>query len=474
MSTPVVGDERARLHQDANLLTRLDRMPMTKTIWGILILLVLGWLVESFDIGVVGTIILDLKKIWHLTPSSVGLLGISSTLGVVVGLIPAGRIADRFGRKTVLLWGMAIFSIFTVASVLAYGLPSLFVLRFLAGLGEGAVFPIPYLMFSEFVNANKRTTANGWAELVLTAGYTLPSLTGLWAITTFPLALAWKVPLYIGAIPLLLLIPLWIWVPESPRFLLKHNKADQVKRFVHHLEDEAHLSHDETLLNPQILEVLQQSEHQRIKPSVLFHRPYLMRSFVSYAALTSTFVVWYALLTYAPTIFTLMGAKAGTALLFTSGMMFIAGFGALLQGFLGDKFGRRTVHISYMVLSGLALFVLSLKLPISIVVSAAIITALLGLGGFSIPKIYVAEQYPTRLRGTGVAFGELTSRFLTGVVLIYFIPTMLATWHVTVTFAILAGVMILLVLPMALFGSETARKSVEETGTQIIESPPLV
>lgn len=457
------------IRRDANLLTRLDRMPMTKTVWIILFLLVLGWLVESFDIGVVGTIVLVLKKLWHLSPSSVGLLGISSTLGIVVGLIPAGRIADRYGRKTVLLWGMAVFSVFTAASILAGGLPALAILRFLAGLGEGAVFPIPYLMFSEFVNANKRAVANGWAELILTAGYTLPSLTGLWATTTFPLIIAWKVPLIIGAVPLVLLIPIGLWVPESPRYLLKHNRHEEVRLLVERLEKEAQLPHDEQLVNPHILEVLEQSEHRQIRFSALFHRPYLVRSAISYAALTSTFIVWYALLTYAPTIFTLMGAKAGTALLFTSGMMFIAGFGALIQGFLGDRFGRRIIHTSYMVISAIALFLLGTKLPLPYLVAAGAVTALLGLGGFSLPKIYVAEQYPTRLRGTGVAAGELTSRFLTGVVLVYFIPIMLTRLHVQGTFGILGAAMIILVLPMAFFGMETAHKSVEETGTQVQE-----
>lgn len=455
------------LTKEANLLARLDRMPLTKTTVVIVGLIILAWLVESFDIGIVGTIVLTLKGLWHLTPAQVGLLGSSSTIGIVIGLLPAGRLADRFGRKTVLLWGMAIFAVFTVASVLATGFGMLLVFRFIAGLGEGAVFPLPYLMFSEFVNSHRRGQANGWAELILTGGYTLPSLAGLWATTTFPAVFAWKVPLIIGAVPLLLIPPIARWVPESPRYLLKQGKADEVERLVLRLEEEARIAHDETLVNPQSLKALEAMEGKPISARWLFRPPYLRRSVVSYAALTSTFILWYAMLTYAPTIFTLMGAKANNALLFTASMMFIAGFGALLQGFLGDRYGRRWVHTLYMVIAAVGLLIMGGKLPVGLVAFATGVTAFFGLGGFSIPKIYVSEQYPTRLRGTGVATGELVSRFLTGVVLVYFIPTMLATLHVETTFIILAVAMLILVAPLLFFGEETANISVEEAGTDL-------
>lgn len=451
--------------EDANLLSRLDRLPMTRTIGIILALLTLAWLVESFDIGVVGTIILELKGLWKLTPSDIGMLGSSSTIGIVVGLLPAGWLADRVGRKTILLWGMAIFGLFTVLGIFATGLPSLLLLRFLAGLGEGAVFPMPYLMFCEFVNIHSRAKANGWAELILTAGYTLPSLAGLWATTTFPVFVAWKVPLIIGAIPLLLIWPIALWVPESPRYLLKRGQKSKVANLISHLENEANIPPDPTLINPTTLEVLKTSEHRTPGISWLLRPPYLNRSVIAYAALTSTFVLWYAMLTYAPTIFTLMGARASDALMFTAIMMFIAGSGALLQGILGDKIGRRKVHTFYMVISAVGLTVMGLRLPLLAVGLATVITAFFGLGGFSIPKIYMSEQYPTRLRGTGVAVGELSSRFLTGVVLVYLIPIMIASLHVETMFIILGAAMVLLILPMALYGTETVSKSLEETGS---------
>jgi putative MFS transporter len=77
-------------------------------------LLALVWVIEAFDIGIVGQVVLVLRKLWKLTPGDIGLLGISSTIGVVIGLYSAGPVVDKFGRKMVLIWGVVWFTVFTV------------------------------------------------------------------------------------------------------------------------------------------------------------------------------------------------------------------------------------------------------------------------------------------------------------------------------------------------------------------------
>lgn len=448
-----------------NLLARLDRIPMTRRAWLIIGILIIAWLVESFDIGIVGTVVLSLQKTWQLSASDVGLLGASGTAGIVIGLVPAGKLADLYGRRKLLTWGIAVFAIFTLLSALAWNLPSLLVFRFIAGLGEGAVFPIPYMLISEFVNSRKRGASIGWAELVLTAGYTLPSLVGIWAVGTFAPEIAWRVPLAVGALPLLIIPPLLLWVPESPRYLLRRGEYAKVRTFVERLETEAGLPHDEQLTNPHAIAGLRAEESERAGAvRQVLSRPYLSRSMIAYAALLASFVLWYAMLTYAPTIFNTMGASRSNALLFTAVMMFIAGFGALLQGYLGDRLGRKVVHPAYMVLSAVGLVLLGTKLPIGVVVFGALLAAFFGLGSFTLPKLYVTEQYPTALRGAGSATGEMVTRFLAGVLFVYYIPALLAGLGPAWLFTIVGIAMVVLVLPMVFLGQETANRSVEETG----------
>jgi putative MFS transporter len=463
---------------DANLLTRLDRAPITRTLRISLSAIVLIWLIESFDIGLISTVILVLRPEWSLSAGEVGLLGASGTIGILVGILPAGRIADIYGRKRSLVIGTLLFAIFTLWSGLATSFTELIVLRIIAGLGEGAVFPAPYLLISELVNKNLRGRMMGYAEFVLNAGYTLPALAGIWAVDTFSPEWSWRAACILGGIlPLVILPVIMIWVPESPRFLLRKAQRDNdpaaratVIRLVEKIEQEAELPHDKNLTSPEILAVLTTTNtNTSMSMLPLIKHPYLERSAISYAALTASFVVWYTLLVYAPVIFKGLGATQSNSLFYTGGMMLISAFGIFCQGAFADKYGRKPVFGVYMVLAaiGLAFLPFGGVIGMPLVVVAAIVTSWFGLGSFSVSKMYMAEQYPTRLRGVGVSTGELITRGLAGVVLVGLLPSLIAAWSVQVVLPAAGVLMILLTLPMMIFGIETHGRSMEELGTQV-------
>src|ERR1700743_3882955 len=94
---------RADLAAQENLLARLDRLPVNRTILSLVGLLGVIWILEAFDIGIIAPVLFILKGEWQLTPSQTGLVGSAGTLGIVLGLLPAGRLAERFGRKHTLI-----------------------------------------------------------------------------------------------------------------------------------------------------------------------------------------------------------------------------------------------------------------------------------------------------------------------------------------------------------------------------------
>lgn len=450
-----------------NLLARLDRAPVTKTVAITIGLLMLAWLVDAFDIGIIGAGLLFLKPVWHLTPDQTGLLGSSGTLGIVLGLLPAGRISDAYGRKRVLVIGVAVFAVFTAISVLVTNIDQLAASRFLAGLGEGAVFPIPYLMISEFVNKQRRGEAVGWANFVLTASYMIPSLTGALVVYAGVGEGAWRVLFGLGGIPLLIVPLLARLLPESPRFLLKKGRLDEVRVLVEQIEDEAGLPHDTSLTNSAALSALTATANRELGVWALLQSPYLLRCFVAFCALGSPFVIYYSTAIYGPTIFNLMGASSSNSLLYIAGLQFVAGLGTIVASVLGDRLGRRPTLVGCMVISGVALFLLGRSLPTPFLVLTAVTAWFFGVGNFAVPKLYMAEQFPAHLRATGCAVGEIITRVLFGVILAYYIPTLLANFTVPVVFAALAVLMVVLVLPVLFFGIETAGKSIEETGTDL-------
>lgn len=470
------GAVNPQLRADANLLTRLDRAPVTRALKVGIGVLILVWLIESFDIGIVSTLILILKPHWHLDPTQTGLLGASGTIGLVAGIIPAGRLADKFGRKTVLLFGTAEFAVFTMLAAVARSFWPLFVLRIIAGLGEGALFPVPYMIISELVAKRLRGTVMGYAQWVLNGGYTLPALVGLWVVGAFPVDWSWRVPLLLGGFPLLLIPALIRWVPETPRYLLKRAELknrpadrDRVRSLVERIENEAGLPHDPGLIDPGALQVLTVTASRDVRMRTLLRRPYLSRSLIAYAALTSSFIIWYTMLTYAPTILKdLLHATAGRSLLYTAIMMFISAFGCFYQGRWADRFGRRRIFTAYILLAAIGMVLLPSYrvLGTGAAIIAGVLIAWFGLGSFPVSKMYMAEQYPTRLRGLGTSTGEMISRATTGGLLVYFLPSLFTTFGVAAIFVVAAVLMILLALPLAVLGRETAGRNMEELGTE--------
>ena len=87
---------------------RLERLPMTWWAYKMLTLCSLAWLVEAFDIGLVGVILPTVRGLWELSAGQVSQLAVASTIGIIIGVVPSGILADRIGRKRVLIGGMAV------------------------------------------------------------------------------------------------------------------------------------------------------------------------------------------------------------------------------------------------------------------------------------------------------------------------------------------------------------------------------
>src|SRR5271154_255803 len=186
------------LSAQENLLARLDRMPVNSKILFLVGLLGVIWILEAFDIGIISPVLFILKGEWQLTPSSTGLIASAGTLGIVLGLLPAGRLPDPVGRQTTPIGGIILFSIVTFLASFAQDATQLAIYRFIAGLGQGAVFPVPYLLLSEFVNKQWRGTAVGLANSLLGFSYGLNTLVGAFVVSRMPAGQAWGTLLMLG------------------------------------------------------------------------------------------------------------------------------------------------------------------------------------------------------------------------------------------------------------------------------------
>lgn len=209
----------------ANAAARLERLPVTWLTWRIVILAGLAWFTEALSIGSLGVSLPALRATLHLTPGNVGALVAVQTFGVVIGLIPAGRFADRLGRKRVLVGGIIWYSLFTFLCGFAPGYRALLTIRFCAGLGMGAIFPLPYSIVSEFVRKTHRTMFNGFMDACLSVGYFVAPLLGFIIFPLFSPDVSWRIFFMIAATPILYAWFVHRFLPESPRWLERQGRA---------------------------------------------------------------------------------------------------------------------------------------------------------------------------------------------------------------------------------------------------------
>jgi putative MFS transporter len=199
----------------------------------------------------------------------------------------------------------------------------------------------------------------------------------------------------------------------------------------------------------------------------LLQPPYLQRCFVAFTALLSPFVLFYVITIYGPVILEKMGATKVDALLYTAGLLGVTVITNIASGLLGDRLGRRNTVLIVMTVAAISTVALAQNLPRAAIIIAAILTWGFVYAGFPPAKLYMAEQFPTRLRGTGSMLGESVTRFLAGVVLTYFIPLLLSILGLPTLFVILAVVTELCLLPILFFGVQTSGIAIEQTGTDL-------
>jgi putative MFS transporter len=328
-------------------------------------------------------------------------------------------------------------------------------------LGQGVLFAVPYIMISELMRPSHRATVVGFENGFLAMAYLIPALVGAWATGHFPHDWSWRVTLLVAAAPILYVPVIAIWLPESPRWMMRNGKIQQATKFIENLENEANLPHDPNLATDHSALL---SSGKEYRSADFFSRAILVRSAVAYASYTGGTILWYGILTYGPILFRSAGFTAVNAILMLGFMMFFGGFGNFLNGYLADKWGRKPTLALYAYAASAALVGMAFCHTPTLVLLIGACTAFFGLGIFPTQKIYIAEQYPTALRGFGTSTGEAVSRFLSGVVATYFVPSILAAGGTTAVFLCIAGALAILVLPVLIFGRETANIDIDIVG----------
>ncbi|WP_175943857.1 MFS transporter [Caballeronia sp. BCC1704] len=206
----------------------VDSQPLSRTQVLIGVLCFVAVLLDGFDSIMIGYVAPAIRADLRLAPAQLAPLFGSGVIGLMVGAMLIGPLADRFGRKSILVASVASFGLLTFAASLATSLPVIVALRLCAGLGLGATMPCAITLTSEFCPRRHRSLMVTTMFCGFTAGAAASGLLAAWIVSDF----GWRAVFVTGGLlPLLFAPVLAIGLPESLRFLsLRRDAGARIAR----------------------------------------------------------------------------------------------------------------------------------------------------------------------------------------------------------------------------------------------------
>lgn len=359
----------------------------------------LVWAADAMQVLAVGFTAPSIAASFGLTVPEALQTGTLFFLGMMIGAALFGRIADRVGRRRVLLVTVACDGLFGLASVFAPNFALLLVARFLTGVAVGGTLPVDYAMMAEFLPSDRRGRWLVMLEAFWAIGTVVVALAA-WAAASAGLADAWRAILLVTAIPALIGFWLRLMVPESPLYLLSKGRGDEARAVI----DRVLTANGKAPLSEPLIAGEAPRTVRLLSPS-LKKRTLLMLA------------VWFLVSLSYYGIFTWMPAR-----LAGEGFGFVRGFGFLVVVALAqlpgyalaawgvERIGRRPTLIGFLLLSaaGCVLFVIAGNT--SLVATAILLMSFALLGTWGALYAYTPELYPTAARASGMGAAGAMAR----------------------------------------------------------------
>ena len=134
----------------------IDTRPVSRFQWNVLLLCFIIIMLDGYDAAVMGFVAPALIEDWGISRAEMGPILGAAMFGVAIGALVAGPLSDRYGRKRILLWSVALFALFSLAGAVAQSPTQLALMRFLTGLGLGAVMPNCVTLVAEYMPERRK------------------------------------------------------------------------------------------------------------------------------------------------------------------------------------------------------------------------------------------------------------------------------------------------------------------------------
>ncbi|MEV0599217.1 MFS transporter [Streptomyces sp. NPDC050315] len=485
----------------AGIAARFERLPLSR--WHVTVRIVIGMVTffEAFDQLLIAYAMPELRQEWHLTDGDATAVLTIGSLGMLVGALFSGRMADRIGRVKIIAICIGVSGLSSLALALSPSPTPFMLLRFVQGLAIGGEVPVAATFISEITRSFKRGRFVLLYELVFPAGLTIGAVAAAWIVP----ALGWRWMYAVAAVPGLLCILVQRTVPESPRWLADRGRMHEAEATMDLIETKVAAATGAPL--PPVVATIPTAgaasttstasttnttsttsttstsgttgatatvraaipatpaEAAATGVKGLFTGRYRRRTLVIGALWFTGYFVNYGITSWLPTIYGKQyGLSLSDALMYSTVTSVAGFFGCLLVALTVDLIGRRKVFAFFLGGAAALLIVLGAlgaRTPVQVLVWTSL-AAVCFFGSNICLYLYTPELYPTRMRALGCSVGGALNRLgvILGPVLVGAIYA--GGGQVSAVFVTLGGVALVGALAAAFFAEETTNRPLEE------------
>lgn len=366
----------------------LERQPLKRFHFILLTLSSLVYGLTAMNVMLIGLLLPAIRAEWGLSPTEAGYLLSFGYLGMFLGAISSGIVADRIGRKYTMVIMILVGSVFTGLCGLAWDFWSMSIFRVIAGVGLGGTLPLPGVYMSEYPPARYRGRFVGIVETAWVWGVLL----GIVLARVIMPHIGWKSVFAISYLPLLLIPAIVYYAPESVRFLEKEGRIEKIRGILarYGLVEEA----EKIVIEPK--------KEEKAPLRLLFSGVYFRRTVVLWVLWAVLVYTYHGIFLWLPDVYVrLFGYEVVKSLEWVLIVTFAQVPGYYSAAMIIDRLGRKFVLATYLAVAGLGCLLLASTIRLDLILLYSIVISFFNLGAWTGLYTYTPELYPTKLRGTG-------------------------------------------------------------------------
>ncbi len=389
--------------QKVDITAVIDRSRISGFQIRILVLLVLCLIMVGFDVQVMGYLAPAVIQDWNVSRPDMGLVLSAALIGILVGSLLFSILADKYGRRPMLIIGTLLFAVLTLFAARAGSVAELRILRFLGGVAMGGIMPNVVALIGEYMPVRWRVRMMIIVGNGFNLGATVAGLISAWLVPDF----GWRAVLYIGGVfPLLIGLFMLVGLPESLQFLALRNKnREKIGRWLRRI--------DPTTPDPLHAGYVVQEEKNSGAPIVsLFHDGRALGTTLIWVINFMNLLNLYFLASWSPTVVNDAGYSLRTASLAGTTLQIGGLIGTVVFAWLIGRFGFIPVLGTCFLIGCVSIALIGQPaLPAGLLFTVIFIAGFCIVGAQGSVNALSATYYPTNLRATGVGAGLGVGRF---------------------------------------------------------------